>query len=70
MQDEIITYYELRYISNVERVKAFLSMNFDEVKIKTSEVLAAASTLRLEFNTIHSTKEHFLKELKKATGCN
>jgi hypothetical protein len=67
--EEIITYYEIRYMTNAERVKSFLSMDLYEVQKKTSEVLGASNTVRLEFNKIQSTRANFMKELKKAIQC-
>lgn len=69
MEAESITYYELCYLSNLERVKRFISIDLEEIKLKTSEVLSSGDQVRIEFNKVVGTKAQMLSAIKKAAGC-
>lgn len=70
MSEEMVIYFELLYSIDKGRIKKFITLNYEEVKIKTSEVICADSdTVHLEFRKISATKSFFLAELRKAALC-
>lgn len=69
MSEEFVIYYELVYSVDKERIKKFLTLDIEEAKLKTSEVLGNALTVHLQFHKFSSTRANFLIELRKATLC-
>ena len=65
----MITYYELRYSIDRGPVKTFITLQKEELKIKTSEVLDSAETVVIHTNTLQDTEENFLKRLRGLAKC-
>lgn len=70
MSEEMVIYYELVYSVNKDRMKKLITLNFEEVKIKTSEVMKSdAEMIHLQYLKLSATRSFFMSELRKATQC-
>ena len=67
--EEFVIYYELTYSVDKNRIKKFLTLQFEEIKLKTSEVLLDANTVHFQYCRLTGTRAHFMSELRKATLC-
>lgn len=65
----LVIYHELTFTIGGGRPQVFISKIFQEIKLKTSEVLDVGENVSIQLVNRTGTNEEFLSELKKATQC-
>lgn len=63
--DKLIIYHEIVFSIDKGRMKKFISLDKNEVVLKTSEVLLESDCVHLKYSRYSTTKKYFLGELRK-----
>jgi len=66
---EQVNAYKMVYTIGRDKPREFLTLDKNEIQLKTFEVMQIAKTLNLNYLVYETTKPAFLKELRRITGC-